>query len=183
MLAAAEEYEMELQVAAALKLPGEVFHAELEQMFPPQTFSGREVRFAQPISLKLSYTFDGKGISLTGDMATVLQSNCARCSEPFLEPLHVALEERFIKGTVENASDDEDAYQFEGDTLELSHMVLDNLFLHLPIVSLCREDCKGLCPNCGCNLNITQCSCQPDDPVKNSPLAALEQLRNVDKEV
>jgi len=173
---------MELQVASALKQAGVVFHANLNEMFETQAFSGREIRFLEPVDLDVTYSFDGKAFSLTGTFQTALASLCARCGEAFREPLNVSFEERFVK-EAQAEEDDEEVYLFEGDTLDLTSMVLDNLFLHLPIISVCSDDCKGLCPYCGCNLNITQCACVPEEPKPVNPLSALEQLLSDGKEV
>lgn len=173
---------MELHVAAALKQPGEIFLATLSQIIPPQDFGGREVVFAEPVQLEFTYSFDGKAFTLNGQMQTALSSRCARCDEPFIEPLRFLLSERFIKGSP--GDDEEDSYAFNGETLDLTSMMMDNLFLHVPISSVCSEGCRGLCPVCGCNLNTAQCACvQEESESVSSPLAALGPLLNDGKEV
>ena len=53
---------------------------------------------------------------------------------------------------------------------------MDNLFLQLPLVSVCRPDCKGLCPVCGVNRNHTACACTPARPI--GAFAALHDFGN-----
>lgn len=70
---------------------------------------------------------------------------------------------------------DEDGYRLEaGDWLDLEPLVHDELSLALPTAPLCQEDCKGLCPTCGTDLNIHPCAGHGDEP--DSPFAALKQL-------
>ena len=73
-------------------------------------------------------------------------------------------------------------YGYTGEELDVSQMLLDDLFLNLPAFSKCSEDCKGLCPVCGCDLNTVQCSCVREKE-KENPFSALEQLLYHDKEV
>lgn len=171
---------MELQVAAALKQPGRIFDATMEQAFAPQPYGGRQIAFAEPIKLQFNYSFDGKAFTLIGQMEVVLSSLCARCAEPFIETLCIPFTERFVKGSEEN---EDGSYTFDGETLSLSTMVIDNLFLHLPIKSICREDCHGLCPVCGINQNQAQCTCTVEQLSEVSPLSTLGKLLNDDKEV
>ncbi|MDL2235220.1 DUF177 domain-containing protein [Christensenellaceae bacterium OttesenSCG-928-L17] len=178
---------MEWNVSAALKQPGTPYQAELLEAFPPQVFSGREVRFAEPVFVGFTYSFDGKALNLTGQLRAAWHEHCAGCDEPFVKTLQIPFEERFVKGTAADEAQseaDDGIYRFEGESIKLSTMVLDNIFLHMPIRSLCRENCKGLCPVCGCNRNTTQCTCVREGEHKQaSPFAALDQLLNDDKEV
>ncbi len=169
---------MQLQVVQALRLPGEVFHTAQSEQFPVETFGGRQVVFEGPVELDADYSFDGKAFTVTGNIKAVLATACARCEKPFSEPLSIAFENRFVKGS----PGDEECYAFEGGTLMLTTMVLDEIFLHQPIASLCSEDCRGLCPNCGCNLNTTQCACGTETP-EDHPFSALRQLLDNGKEV
>ncbi len=169
---------MKLSVAAAMKLPGEPFAFSFAEPVAPMEFQGRELSFAEPVEVAGTYVFEAKAFTLTGEIKAVLCATCARCAEPFLEPLSCSYTERFVKEAAE-----EDSYAYEGDTLDISQMVLDNLLLHLPIVSMCKADCKGLCPVCGCNLNTARCSCGRDLAKPDHPLSALAALRTDGEEV
>lgn len=170
---------MKLNVATELKIPGRVGECKLTAPFAEMEYLGRPLRFLEPITLEASYVFDGKGFSVKGVLTSVLDSQCARCARAFAEPFSVEFDERFVKGAVE---EDEDVYAFNGEVLDFSEMVQDNILLHLPLASVCSEDCQGLCPICGCNLNTAQCSCRHEEQ-RRGPLSALEQLLKDDKEV
>ncbi|MDL2257718.1 DUF177 domain-containing protein [Eubacteriales bacterium OttesenSCG-928-K08] len=169
---------MELQVSAALKLPGKVFEGSFAERLPDQEFGGRKLTFAEPVRLDITYSYDGEALALSGELAVVLSSLCASCNETFCEKLNIPVDERFVKGELPQ---DTEAYSFDADRINLDTMVLDNIFLSIPIRSLCKEDCAGLCPACGCNKNMVSCSC--DVWEEKSPLAALSQLLKDDKEV
>lgn len=171
---------MKINVATALKQTGQAFDASLEECFGEQSFGGRSIHFAQPVHVDMQYTFDGQSFSVSGTIETVLRSCCARCLAEFDETMQITFEERFVKTRPE---DDEESYLYEGDVLELDTMVLDNLFLHLPIQSLCSEDCLGLCPICGVNLNTTACDCAQTKSHEGALHSALEKLLNENKEV
>ena len=170
---------MKLNVAAELKIPGRVGECVFTEPFAEMEYLGRPLRFLGPITLKASYVYDGKGFSVKGSLEGTLDSECARCGKQFAEPFATEIDERFVKGTTD---EDDDVYSFDGETLDFSEMVRDNILLHLPMASVCSEDCQGLCPICGCNLNTAQCSCKHEER-RQGPLSALEQLLKDDKEV
>jgi len=165
---------MELQITAALKQVGEPFSFELSMCVEPQQYCGRELSFAKPLSVKGQYVFDGKAFSVEGTATTLLNSICARCAETFAEPLEFSFEEHFCK-TAE-LDEESESYTYEGDRLSLDQAVMDNLYLHLPLTSVCSEDCKGLCPVCGVNRNHVSCNCEPVRPL--SAWSALDAIRN-----
>ena len=94
---------------------------------------------------------------LSGVLRTTLHWNCDRCAAPFLEerelPLEVVLAE-----TVEDEEND-DIVLLEDGQVDLDDVFVTALVLETPIKILCKEDCKGLCPKCGKNLNEGECGC------------------------
>ncbi len=169
---------MKLNVAAELKQPGKSGKFQSEFNLEDQEYLGVEIHFLQPLRVSGEFLCDGAGIDIRGIVCAVIRSQCVRCTKVFGQPFSFEYEERFVR----NPQPDDECYPFEGDELDLSQMILDNLFLNLPVYSVCREDCKGLCPICGCDLNASQCSCAPADN-KENPFAALEMLLYHDKEV
>lgn len=70
--------------------------------------------------------------------------------------------------------EDLDLYGYEGEEIDLAPMLREQLVLAVPFAPLCAEECKGLCPQCGVDRNLEECSCEP--PV-DPRLAALENLK------
>jgi uncharacterized protein len=95
-----------------------------------------------------------RGVLIKGQFSTELEAECVRCLEPFHLALSVPMEEMF---TFSAASDP--IYFIDEGWLDLRQPLREQILLALPIHSLCRPDCKGLCPNCGRNLNEDPCNC------------------------
>jgi len=168
---------MKINIAQEIKQPGKAGACRLEERLEPQEYLGRRFVFVSPLAVDCEYLYDGEAFCVKGNVSTMLASECARCSKPFPEPFSFEFSERFTK----EPDEDGECYTFRGDELDITQMIQDNLFLNIPAYSLCKADCKGLCPVCGCDLNIEQCSCQREE--KENPFAALEQLLYHDKEV
>ena len=169
---------MKLNVATELKQPGKSGKLQADFNLEDQTYLGVEIHFVQPLKVSGEFIYDGAGINVRGVISAVIRSECARCTKVFDQPLSFEFDERFVR----NPQPDDESYPYEGDEIDLSPMVLANLFLNIPVYSVCKEDCKGLCPVCGCDLNLSQCSCVLAEEKENS-FAALEKLLYHDKEV
>jgi uncharacterized protein len=103
---------------------------------------------------------------------------CDRCGEAFSEPLHGQVKVLFIspKAGVPAEEDDEVRLLSEGaQFIDLFQDAKDALVLAVPMRKLCRESCKGLCPQCGKNLNEGACACAPKGD--DSPWDALKNVR------
>lgn len=171
--------EMKVNVSQELRQPGKVGRRQLLAELGRQEYLGRELAFNAPLQVEAECVYDGEGFSVRGSAVTGLDSHCALCGRPFKEALTFRFDERFVL----NPGEDEDCYGYKGEELDLEKMLLDNLFLNMPAYSRCREDCQGLCPVCGLDLNTGQCSCRREEEEKENPFAALEQLLDQDKEV
>ena len=169
---------MKLTVAKELKLPGTIGEAEwTEQGEALEESTG--VRFAKPVAVRARFVFDGDGFGVEGEIKTTFLSQCARCSKEFEEPFEAGFDERFERG----AGPDDEIYPFTGDELDMSDLVRDAILLNKANFSLCKPDCRGLCPVCGQDLNTSQCGCKSGENEQKSPFAALEALLKDDKEV
>lgn len=115
-------------------------------------------------------------IRVSGHLKCSLLGLCDRCGVDVNVPLQCDFEESFTNLKEKADEEDELIHFFEGDTIDLLPYVAQTIFLNMPMKTLCREDCKGLCPECGINLNEKECSCDksPIDP----RLAVLADLLN-----
>lgn len=178
---------MKINVASELKLAGKPASRHLEEERPPVELGGHKLIFTMPVSVDISYVCDGEGFSVQGVLSSELLMNCTKCNSEFKQPFSVEFSERFIKASDEEAEELE-CYAFSGETLELDKMALDLIVLNAPVYGLCKPDCKGLCPQCGCDLNITRCACVPlaeedEEETPPSPFAQLAKLLNNEEEV
>ena len=116
-------------------------------------------------SLKMIRTTNG--ILVTGALHTVLELECCLCLEPIFMPVELDIEEEFrpsvdiqTGATLPVTDDDEEATTIdEHHILDLTEVVRQAVFLASPMHPLCRENCAGLCVQCGQNLNEGQCDC------------------------
>lgn len=107
-------------------------------------------------------------IRLTGDFATRLEMSCARCLEPVTQEVARSFDLLYRPqgadaGRAERSVSDAEAEigYYTGEGLLLEDVLREQLLLAMPLKTVCREDCKGLCPQCGKNLNFESCSCVP----------------------
>ncbi|MBR2215301.1 MAG: DUF177 domain-containing protein [Selenomonadaceae bacterium] len=127
--------------------------------------------FKSEIKVTGEVTLAGDGYLVSGLIKCRKAFVCDRCLEPTeVEQTHPFAE----KYRQDGVADDEDAVPFTGETIDLAEMVRDTLIAAQPIGNLCREDCLGLCPKCGQNLNQGSCSCVIEDI--DPRLADLKQL-------
>jgi uncharacterized protein len=105
--------------------------------------------------------FNG-GIAAVGTVSAPWVGVCRRCTAPVAGELRIAVQERFVNAPL---SAEDDLYPIEDDTIDLGPMVRDAVVLELPAAPLCRDDCRGLCPQCGADRNEGECGCvAPRDP-------------------
>jgi uncharacterized protein len=122
-------------------------------------------------------------IRLRGKLETDLEVACARCLEPVSLPVKRSFDLLYRPlgvdaGHEELSVTDAEAEigYYEGEGLLLEDVLREQVLLSVPLKSLCREECKGLCAHCGRNLNEGECSCseQMEDP----RWAALKEIRD-----
>jgi uncharacterized protein len=123
-----------------------------------------------------------KDIRLRGKLSTGLELQCARCLEPVkrdvtreFELLYRPLGADAGRDELSVTDAEAEIGYYQGDGIELEDVLREQVLLALPLKVTCAEDCRGLCPHCGKNLNQEQCSCAvlPQDP----RWAALKDIR------
>lgn len=90
-----------------------------------------------------------------GKVKTVLNLNCDLCLSAFETKLDFDLNEVYS----ETPDSEEEFWELSDKTIDLKPAVIANIMLNLPMQVLCSDDCKGLCPKCGHNLNDGDCGC------------------------
>ena len=109
-----------------------------------------------------------RGILAKGTLHTEVEATCSRCLSPFSCPLALNIEEEYfptvdlVSGTRLAVPDEPGCFTIdEHHTLDLTEAISQYAILAMPMKPLCGEDCAGLCPNCGHNLNHGPCDCLP----------------------
>lgn len=106
-------------------------------------------------------------ITVRGEVSAELQLECDRCLQSLAIPVLSTFEVEYVTPDIYRAGQaaellDEDLSLsvFEGEAVDIDELVREQLLLALPAQVLCREECKGLCPECGGDRNLTDCKCQ-----------------------
>jgi len=170
----------------------ELHEVQFSQEFRPEAIDfGPDIAQQTPLNTRgraeLVPEHRGRGktvqdIRLVGDFSTRIELPCARCLEPVQRDLANAfdliyrplgadagVEERSVQGA------ETDIGYYQGEGLLLEDVLREQVLLAVPIKAICREDCKGLCPRCGKNLNVEPCQCF--EPLEDPRWATLKEIK------
>lgn len=134
---------------------------------------GEAYRVIAPVELAFDVHKDNRHFRLTGRVRTKLEVACGRCLEPFprevdeaFDLLYLPQSENQGEGELEVEGEDLSTAFYQDDIIDLWQLMREQFYLSLPMKLLCSEVCRGLCPECGTNLNVRTCDCRPawDDP-------------------
>jgi uncharacterized protein len=142
---------------------------------------GDAYRIVAPVVLDFDIHKDKERFRLVGTMRTELELPCSRCLEPFRLAVDASFDQRFLPAAEmateqerEVQEEDLDVSYYRDDQIDLNELVREQFYLALPMKPLCVETCKGLCSQCGINLNTGTCTC--DVRWEDPRLAALKGL-------
>jgi uncharacterized protein len=151
----------------------------IRETVPPDAamWSETSVKPAAPLEVDLVANSVGDGILVRGSLRTQVAQECRRCLKDVLSDVDVHVDLLFEPVT------DEEEYEAAGEVyplprgieLDLTGPVLEQVVLHVPDFVLCREDCRGICAQCGADRNETACDCV-SEPAP-SPWDALKKLK------
>jgi len=129
---------------------------------------------------------DGTTVHVRGRLTTRVQVECGRCLERYAVPIEQELDLFYLPRERARPMDEEEEVEltdrdvvvsyYDGDRLDLGEVVREQVFLAVPLKRLCREECRGLCPTCGKNLNGGDCGCPPPEPPEDPRLLPLRKL-------
>lgn len=123
-----------------------------------------------------------QSVFLNGAIETVIHMTCSRCLETAILPVSAPFRYTLVPATpeesreeIELSEEDLEYGYYEGDIVDCDPLIYEQIVLQIPIKVLCMEDCRGLCPGCGTNLNLGACNC-PSDRI-DERLAVLKKLK------
>jgi uncharacterized metal-binding protein YceD (DUF177 family) len=136
----------------------------LEEDEPPEIMgeSRDRVAYKQPIHVRVSANCVGKTLVVHGKLSTTVRLECNRCLKTYDHPVEIQ-DYRF-------------AAEVKGDeTVDLTESIREDIILTLPMKRLCAPECKGLCPVCGRDRNVSECNCKTSG--RPSPFSQLDSLK------
>lgn len=153
------ENELELSIACPFK---EIFESE------------DGVEGVGDLKAEFSFTRHERNIYVTGKAGGTVKLWCGRCLKEYKSSLDMEIEVAFFPAEKEEGNEND--YTYEGDIINLSGLLREQFILTLPLRRVCREECNGLCPKCGADLNEGDCDC-PKKEV-DERLAVLKRLKD-----
>ena len=155
---------------------------KFEALVPPVSLglNYEEVEFIQPLSCAVQLFRQGNdNVYVAADVETKISVECRRCISSFEIDITTTFELLFAISRESSEQREADERFYDGETLDISEDVRQVLTLEIPLWPLCSETCKGLCPECGAELNINGCSCETmDEPIApaSNPFSVLSKM-------
>ena len=140
------------------------------------------IRLVEPVAVKGNVKLARALVQVNGHIYTRAQVECDRCLQPVELPVDADFALEYITGSDYESSEaaeltDEEmsVSVFDGEAIDVDEIVKEQILLAVPTRVLCREDCKGICPECGIDRNSGECACVSDDV--DPRWAALKNLK------
>lgn len=144
------------------------------------------VRLAGPVYYRFRVFPAHDLIEVDGGVETEITLTCGRCLVDYTAPLRETFSLTYAKELPRvEVEDDQDEIELsaeemgivliEGESIDLTEPLLENVLVALPLQPLCRQDCKGLCPHCGADLNSKTCNCEA--PQFDTRFSALKNFK------
>jgi uncharacterized protein len=159
---------LRFQIADLLASPGEA-REESARLVVSIELPSASVDGEVDVELKMRSLTDG--VIVRGDLSAEADLICNRCLDQWRQSIEVPFEQVF---RLHPEDDDDELPIVDRSWIDLESVVHDELSLGLPLVPLCREDCQGLCPTCGTDLNVQPCGGHGEE--SDSPFAPLRDL-------
>ena len=130
--------------------------------------------FTTPVLLKGEILNKAGIVSLDATAEFELHAVCDRCAEPFSKSFCVPVSHILVSEL--NNEDNDEFIVVPSMELDIEKLTLEDIYLYLPSKLLCKDDCKGVCPSCGVNLNNGSCGCKKAvDPRFEALLSLLDE--------
>ncbi len=132
--------------------------------------------------IEFNITNIGEGKArVQGECKLVFQVMCDRCLSEVPVTLALSFDRAVTSPDLADTDEEEDSSFMEGYQLNVEVFMYNEILENWPVKILCKEDCKGVCPKCGKNLNNGECGC--DTFVPDPRMAAIQDIFNANKEV
>ena len=153
---------MLVDVSSVLKVEGESISVSGKVCFSQDSLSKAGPFFHDDVVFSGSITNIGNVLELKGNVGGTFTVLCARCMKELEKTFDIDFTELLVNST-DDVSDKDAVLVFEGHEIELDDIIESNILVNLSLKYLCSDDCKGLCPVCGADRNLTDCSCGQDE--------------------
>ncbi len=163
---------MLLGLSKIMDTPGGVIPFRLSLDLRGETFGGC-APVTEPVECRGQVRNTAGVLVLAGTLSTTLHGVCDRCASDVVRPVEFPVEAVLTREIANEQDADPWIFLLEGDSADLDDIMTTAFVLSMDSKLLCREDCKGLCPTCGKNLNDGPCQCRAEPDPR---FAVLKQL-------
>lgn len=172
---------MLVDLSPIIKVTGAKIELDNEVGLKDAEFLGETYSFREPLRIKGEIYNNGQSLTLAAAVSGIMQTECARCLKPIEVNVDFEINE-LLSRAEDGAKEDEDIILFDGYEIELDEIVTDNFLMNVSGKYLCNEDCAGLCPKCGHDLNESDCGCDREyiDPRWQALADILNQQKKSD---
>lgn len=123
-------------------------------------FDNEELKVIEPIRFQGAVEAFDSIINISGNITGTIEVRCSRCLKNFSYPINLDFTEEFTNNL---NKEDDSVTLVEDDVINIIEVVVNNVISTLPIKNLCSKNCKGLCQQCGVDLNVHSCTCNTKD--------------------
>jgi len=179
---------MALPVLHLIEIPQEGLSLSCDVQVDELALVPEDVRIFGGLAMSLNAIKAGTTVHVTGTLSGTARRQCVRCLKEYDDALWIPVVGEYLSDTdvkskpagrdsAERSGDDMDdeVYVYMGEEIELGEMLREHMILSAPMQPLCHEECRGLCPVCGQDLNVRRCDCREEQI--QSPFAVLKKLR------
>ncbi len=170
---------MKVDLSSVIKVTGAEVKLSSTVGFGDAEFLGETYKFIEPLKVEGRVYNNGQSLTLEAQVSGRMITECARCLDEVEADVEFSVHE-LLSQREEGAEEDEDIILFDGYEIELDDIISDHFLMNISGRYLCSEDCKGLCPVCGKNLNHGTCDC--DNEYIDPRWQALADIMNQTKE-
>jgi uncharacterized protein len=152
-------------------------------------FSHEDATLREPVAADFVLAHKNHDLHVKGSVKTAIRFRCSRCTKEFSQPFAASYDLSYLPqpkwanetAEIELRYEDMEVAYYDGVALDVDLMILEQIELAMPMKFICREDCKGLCDQCGADLNEGMCLCKKEETDSRLSVLLDFQKRKKDK--
>jgi uncharacterized protein len=164
---------MRLNLKDIIHVPGAVLPFQFQLDLSDLEFHGA-CPVSEPVTVTGQIRNMADALLLEAEVVTTLHLICDRCNKPFIREMRVPIETLLAEELADETHDDQ-IVLLDGGEVDLDEVTTTAVVLAMDTKTLCSEDCKGICPGCGADLNVEPCRCKPEPDPRFAKLKKLLQ--------
>lgn len=155
---------MEINITQLRKNPGDTLEFHFNEDIGTLSFNDEQFLVKGPVDFQGKIINAGRLLQVRGKIVGTVNLQCSRCLDSFDYNIKTSFEESYchendVAVIKEEGIEEEECNIFKGEKIDFIEDVKECLALSIPMKPVCKEECKGICPQCGQNLNLKKCDC------------------------